>query len=182
MGTKRRGLKLAVAVAVVWAASMGGTGTASADIWGIVGTPTDAKWDESTSDVLYGGRSGNVVGFWQGYLESYNHLGNCGITGYWNVPTSVGTQSMQTFLGVPADGVVGDVTWEAAARFVSYNGFNSTYHFWVPAFAADTWAVGYAQARGGAFAGYWYWYSYRTNPSGSYITTASNTVTFTPSC
>ena len=176
----RRSLKLVVAVAITWAATVAGTGTASADIWGVVGTTTDTKWDQSTVDQLYGGRYANIVGFWQAYLEAYNHIGNCGIHGAFDVPTSVGTQFMQSYWGLTVDGVVGPATWDAAARFVTFMGGDPNYFYWRPAFYQDGAAGTFAQARGGPWAGYWYWYSGRVIPSGALINTSTNAVSFSP--
>jgi hypothetical protein len=163
--------------------------SASADIWGPPAAPTsapsyqgvDARWDEATTNVLGVGRttSGNIVGFWQAYLNQMGQLPCASQTGYWNSGSTTGTKNLQTFFGITSDGLVGPQTWDASARWVVYvSSIGGYFQVKAPGNAS---ANLFGQAGSGApFAGYWYFEGAKFNPTWTWINTNLGTPTFTP--
>lgn len=61
---------------------------------------------------------GDQVGFWQGFLRSYGTIPCGGVDGLFGSQTATATQSIQSFFGLSADGIVGNQTLQAASGWL----------------------------------------------------------------
>ncbi len=97
---------------------MDGYGTNPTDDWGsdehLLCRPADCTGEIS---------SGNVVGVWQVILWSENYLAACGsagVDGLFGTTTRNASQSLQSYWGITADGMIGDQSWGKADNNLVY--------------------------------------------------------------
>lgn len=182
----RRIVKVAVSIALAVTAVVTVASPASADLWGPTAStsPPDTKWGQATSNVLGYGyiTNANIVGLWQGYLQSVGQLPCNGINGAFGSATYTGTKNLQTFWGITADGIVGNQTWSTASQWTQYVApdYNNQRTFKNLFVASPT--TLFHQQKSGVFQGYWHWSSINVSPYASDINTSATTVTFSPNC
>jgi hypothetical protein len=132
----RRWRAAAVAAAGLTAVGAVGGVAEAASLSGPESPPNNAMWGTAAKGEQLGASavsSGDVVAFWQGFLASYGNV-PCpsGINGKFDANTVAGTKAIQGFFGLTKDGIVGVNTWSAAASWVAYSPYSSTYDQWVP--------------------------------------------------
>lgn len=119
---------------------------------------SNGNWAQAAHGMVLGQsntNTGDVIGFWQGFLASYGYI-PCpsGIDGRFGPSTAAGTKQLQRFFSLGQDGVVGSGTWGAAGSWLSFNP-GSTFDTFTPIGATRN-AVTYANIHSN---GAWKWTS-----------------------
>jgi peptidoglycan hydrolase-like protein with peptidoglycan-binding domain len=113
-----------------------GTPYASASpLSGPASPPSNALWAGAAHGELLGAsniNTGDVVGFWQGFLASYGLVACSAVDGRFGSATVAGTKAIQGFFGLGKDGVVGPNTWAAAGAWLVWSPGSTTYDLWEP--------------------------------------------------
>lgn len=94
---------------------------------------------------------GDMVGFWQSFLLAYNQFPCTGLDGHYGSQTTAGTKNIQSFFGLPRDGIAGKNTLDAASHWLhsaGSDGFLTTYY--APNYSSGDWWPNYRWVYGGA--------------------------------
>jgi len=93
---------------------------------GAANPPTNALWAAAAHGELLGSsniNTGDVVGFWQGFLASYGLVACSAVDGHFGSATVAGTKALQGFFAN---------TWGAAGGWLVWSAGTTSYDLWQP--------------------------------------------------
>jgi len=123
-------------------AALGATATpyaSAAPLSGLASPPGNALWASAAHSELLGAsniNTGDVVGFWEGYLASYGLIACSAVDGRFGSATVAATKAIQGFFGLTKDGIVGPNTWSAAGGWLIWSPGTTSYDLWQPSNAS----------------------------------------------